>query len=309
MATRNRNRSAGFTLVELLVVIGIIAILISILLPSLNKAREQATSLKCQSNLRQVSMAAIMYANAHKGVLPYPTTGLGESMLWFNGIDPYLGAKYDRSGATGVAAGRAYKAYKQCPIYDSFDGDQFQGGQNQTKEYARTFKMNNHLRRNGTRSNILVVNPANEATGVKTAYTPNFVSARLTDVRQSAQFVFFGDGLSLDFTGPVANQAQSGEFSMEVDLLSEASPGLRHRGGANIAFVDGHVEWIKQPTISKMLTTPAVPVQTWESEFVNAAGQPVNPDGRKSIESQNLRRNGRSPLIWGVPGKLYGRNS
>jgi prepilin-type processing-associated H-X9-DG protein/prepilin-type N-terminal cleavage/methylation domain-containing protein len=68
MKPKRRNNSA-FTLVELLVVIGIIALLISILLPALSRARESAMSVKCLANLNQIGLGAMMYANDNKNYI------------------------------------------------------------------------------------------------------------------------------------------------------------------------------------------------------------------------------------------------
>ncbi|MBC8106315.1 MAG: prepilin-type N-terminal cleavage/methylation domain-containing protein [Anaerolineae bacterium] len=94
-----RQFRRAFTLVEVLVVVGIISVLIAILLPTLARAREQSKSLVCQSNMRQWSQAALMYANENNGWLPrrgqgaQPTSQIDRPSDWFNALPPIMRTK------------------------------------------------------------------------------------------------------------------------------------------------------------------------------------------------------------------------
>src|SRR5690242_20135707 len=69
-ASHRRRNPMAFTLVELLVVIGIIAVLISLLLPVLTRAREHSSRIACAANLRSIGQGMYLYANAHRDRLP-----------------------------------------------------------------------------------------------------------------------------------------------------------------------------------------------------------------------------------------------
>lgn len=104
-----RRSARAFTLVELLVVIGIIAVLISILLPALGQVREKSRQTKCLSNLRQLAMAAIAYTSENNGAMP----GRGGSGMQLNNPgDPtstfdWISWQHARDPITGTASSGA----------------------------------------------------------------------------------------------------------------------------------------------------------------------------------------------------------
>src|SRR5205085_170113 len=79
----SRRERFAFTLVELLVVIGIIALLIGFLMPALTRAREQSKATVCLSNMRQIGLGVVMYANTNRGYFPQ-NAHAGANQSWLD---------------------------------------------------------------------------------------------------------------------------------------------------------------------------------------------------------------------------------
>ena len=229
--------SSGFTLVELLVVIGVIALLMGIFLAAFAKARQTANGISCESNLRQWGLATQMYASENSGFLPRrgqgvgATTQIGRPADWFNALPPILHLKpYMNLVATSQISRPPGSTIWLCAQASDFDS-----------QYYWSYGMNM----------ALSVWEANQNSG-----QPN----KITGVGDTTSMVLFADAPG-NYCSVFPSKCPGGY-----------NPVPRHSKHVNICFLDGHVEGIDPAYIgvgTGLIEHPDVrwrpPGSTWNS--------------------------------------------
>jgi prepilin-type N-terminal cleavage/methylation domain-containing protein/prepilin-type processing-associated H-X9-DG protein len=209
----------AFTLVELLVVIGIIAVLISILLPTMSRAREQARRVNCLSNLRQIHLAVYEYAMAYQDVVP-----IGWRMVTFNPAKQFNSMFYSGTSKNFVLFGRLYvmglmPAQQAAEVY-------FCPSENDPKYMC------------GTAENPWPpAAPGKEATNVNAGYAMNSATQIYDDLTGKAA------GAPPSYKMP--RLAQFKDHALIADpVTTEAYVLKRHKDGINVLYGDGSATWL-----------------------------------------------------------------
>lgn len=227
MARSHRFPRQGFTLVELLVVIGIIALLIAMLLPTLNKARESARRTECASNLQQINLALLMFAHDNRQHFCALSQAVpGATRAWFGGwtrpgnvFDRELGFLFKYLKTADIGGCNSFEFNHSRPQYGPTD-----------------YAYSNYLARPGLYyPNRTVESPLGaKAVWVrKASETVSFMeSARLNNWQfNPAQLDRSPWGY-----GPTGNWSNGAPATGPIPSFH-----ARHNGYGNVAWVDGHV--------------------------------------------------------------------